>query len=152
MKKEQMKILVLIISIILLVSSAACNTQSESASSTHSESASSMTSSATLEPTPKKLSRQEKISFAEDYVIENKNELIKRVKWVADNDVTKISNLDISSAEVFSNTVTLKGNFYGLDDYGTVVGRYIFEWRITIERDWADRLYARSQKPSVSKK
>ena len=131
MKNALTKALVVVISAILLITCAAC--------SMHSESVSSTPRGAISKPTPIVLSENEQISLAVNYVKAHKEDM----RYYAHAGIKTISNLEIASATVQSHGIVIvKGNFWGLDDYGTVIGKFIFEWKIVVVDGTQSKPYA----------
>lgn len=81
--------------------------------------------------------------LASDYVINNEWYFISAVNIYAVKDISSIKYLDIASIE-FSEfhtasspeiEFTVKGNFFGYDEYGSLVDQYVFSWDIQVEKD-----------------
>lgn len=123
MKRTGIRVFIIIISTILLLSCIACSTEN-----TNSKPAASTPRSNTPKPSPKQVSESEMISLAKDFVWGHRN-------MFKVSGIKNISNMEIASATVINKSaqiVNVKGNFYGLDEYGTIIGKYVFDWDIEI--------------------
>lgn len=99
---------------------------------------------------------KEETTYIDEYSARN-----KAIECVEDNqyklyaynsNISRIDILHIETAELkdevyHSYTFSVKGNFLGYDEYGTVEGRYIFDAEVIVNRDGSANInYCRTYK------
>ncbi|MBQ4423739.1 MAG: hypothetical protein II872_05415 [Clostridia bacterium] len=98
-------------------------------------------------PTENTLSDSERKSEAIKYVKSHYDDLA----FYALDGLKSVSNVEIASMEIKYGSVIVKGNFWGLDAYGTVVGKYVFDWKINFDKS-GNYWYTTAYRPDVTKK
>ena len=136
------------ISLTLILFVSGCDTYPQS--STKNEPAKSTTEKPTIiatnkpvitaEPTPKKIGESKAIEISENYAYNNTDILTRTVKSVSSVKHLKISSAQKEKKELGYYYIELKGNFYGMDEYGMVEGRYAFEWTIRVNEESGEAL------------
>ena len=76
--------------------------------------------------------------LARDYVFDNEMRFIHAVNGISSIKYLDIASIEFSEFHTASSPeieFTVKGNFFGHDEYGSLVDQYVFSWDIQVEKD-----------------